>query len=463
MAELAELERDEVEFVEDEPQGLTEFPHMMEDQGVLVPHAPSDVAATGIDSGYLAELALKIAHRVPQCSTKWVAEQMRLPMPVVEDLMMGMKQDHLVDVVGREGPFNHRFAVSARGHERALQSMSVSRYVGPAPVSLELYSAMIELHQAECPEITFEDVQGALSSLVLPEEDVVITAAAVISQRSLFLFGAAGNGKTSIARLLHEAIEGELWIPYAIAVDSDVIQLFDPQVHSVSNFQPSEPWKADQRWVRIRRPLIVTGGEMTLESLELSFTRSQGFYEAPLHVKANGGTFVIDDFGRQRVDPWALLNRWIIPMEHGFDYLTLQTGRKLTVPFQQMLVVATNIDPDKVMDPAFLRRMGYRVHVATPSPNRYREIFEAYAHRCHVSVPEGLVDRLLQRYGTEGRELRCCEPRDLIGRTRDICLLRRQPLELNDELLELAWCGYFGTKRSNIPPTTVMPVAGGPV
>ena len=446
MAAQAELDHELFE-VEVEPSDLRPWPHMTEMDGILVPEAPTDAESTGIDRGFLCDLALKTARQVPQCATKWVAGHMCLPIPLVEELLMEMKDDHQLDVLGSEGPFNHRYSVSRRGHERAVDVMKVSGYVGPAPVSLELYSAMIELHQAQFPEVTFEDVRRSLADLVLPEEDVVLAAAALVSQRSLFLFGSAGNGKTSIARQLHEAIQGEQWIPHAIAVGSDVIQLFDPQVHQQTNFEPSERWKVDQRWVQIHRPLIVSGGEMTLDSLELSYSPATGYYEAPLHVKANGGAFVIDDFGRQRVDPWALLNRWIIPMEHGYDYLTLRSGRKLTIPFQQMLIVATNLDPDKVMDPAFLRRMGYRIHVNTPTPERYRKIFEAYATRCHVAVPGGLVERLLERYRAEGREMRGCEPRDLIGRARDICLLRRQPFELNDELLDLAWCGYFGTKR----------------
>ena len=449
MATTAEFTPGTLEL-EEEPPDLRPFPHMTEMQGILVPEAPPDVDSTGIDRGFLSDLALKTARLVPQCSTKWVAGHMCLPIPLVEELLMGMKDDHLLDILGSAGPFNHRYSVSKRGHERAVDVLRVTAYVGPAPVSLELYSAMIQLHQAQVPEITFEEVRQALASLVLPEEDVVLAAAALVSQRSLFLFGAAGNGKTSIARQLHEAVQGELWIPHAISVGSDVIQLFDPQVHQQTNFQPTESWKLDHRWVQIVRPLIVSGGEMTLDALELSHSPALGYYEAPLHVKANGGAFVIDDFGRQRVDPWALLNRWIIPMEHGYDYLTLKTGRKITIPFQQMLIVATNLDPDKVMDPAFLRRMGYRIHVCTPTPERYRRIFEAYAVRCHLVVPSGLVDRLLERYRAEGREMRSCEPRDLIGRARDICLLRRQEFELNDEVLELAWCGYFGTKRMSV-------------
>jgi predicted ATPase with chaperone activity len=422
---------------------------MIEQDGVLVPQAPTDIASTGIDHEILLDLALKLAHTAGHSTTQWIAGQMRMPVSLVEEeLLQPMTSDRLLEVLGQEGPFNRRYAVSLRGRERALQLLNMCGYIGPAPVTVELYRAMLRLHQSQVAEPTFDAVRAALSDLVLPPEDVLTAALAVVSQRSLFLFGPAGNGKTSIARLLHDALVGELWIPHAISVGNDVIRLFDPYIHHESEFSPPQPWKIDQRWVRVRRPLVVAGGEMTIESLELSYSPHAGFYEAPLHMKANGGLFMIDDLGRQRVDSTALLNRWIIPMEHGYDFLALQSGIKIKVPFQQMLIVATNLDPDKVMDPAFLRRMGYRIHVVTPSPERYREIFDGYAARCKVEVPSGLVDRLLERYRKEGRELRGCEPRDLISRTRDICRLRRQPMELNDELLDLAWCSYFGTKRA---------------
>jgi hypothetical protein len=424
------------------------FPQMIEHEGVLAPKAPADAAATGVDTDFLCDLALKAAHTVRECTTEWVAKQMRLPIALVEELMQTLEANRLMEVHGFEGPFNHRYAVSARGQERVTRLLGVSGYIGPAPVALETYTTMIDLHQSQFPLVTWEDVQAALAPLVLHPQDVLTAALAVMSQRSLFLFGPPGNGKTSVARLLHDVIEGELWIPHCIVVGTTIIQIFDPHFHPLSNFTTSQPWKLDQRWVRIRRPLIVAGGEMSIDSLELSPSSLAGYFEAPMHMKSNGGTFVIDDFGRQRVDPTALLNRWIVPMEHGYDYLSLPTGGKFRVPFQQMLVVATNLDPDKVVDPAFLRRMGYRVHVASPTPTQYKDIFLKFASRCEIEVPEGFTERLIQRYNDEGRELRGSEPRDLIARIRDICQLRRQALILTDEVIDQAWGSYFGLRKS---------------
>ncbi len=423
----------------------TEYPHLQEQDGLTVPSAPIELSHTGLPRDVFADLCLKFAHTVPRCSARWVSDQVCLPLQLVEELLMELAHDHLLEVLGMESPSNHRYAVTQRGHERALGILRASRYLGPAPVSLEQYTSMIHVQKSWFTQPSFQQVQEALSNLVLPDGDVLIAATALIAERSLFLWGPAGNGKTSVARALHEAVAGEFWIPHAIGVGHDIIQLFDPHVHRESNHQFSRPWAIDRRWVRVQRPLIVVGGEMTLDTLELSFNSDGGFYEAPLHAKANHGMFVIDDFGRQRVDPWDLLNRWIVPMEHSFDYLMLRSGRKISVPFELMLIIATNIDPNKVMDPAFLRRLGYRIQITRPTEERYREIFAAVAAKNHLAVPDGLLDRLLERYRQEKRELAACEPRDLISRVCDICCLRNQPFELNDELLGLAWFGYFGT------------------
>ena len=233
-------------------------------------------------------------------------------------------------------------------------------------------------------------------------------------------------------------------MPHCICVDENVIRVFDTQLHEQVETPADAQWSIDQRWVRIRRPLVIGGSEMTLDSFELNFSQSRRFYEAPLHLKANGGTFLIDDYGRQRINPSALLNRWIIPLEHRIDYLTLQTGQKIEVPLLQMLIIATNLELGAVTDPAFLRRMGYRLYLGEPTPERYAQIFERNAQQHGASVAPGLVGRLLDRYQAEKRELRCCEPRDLVERACDICRFTGRPIELTDDVMALAWTGYFG-------------------
>jgi hypothetical protein len=424
------------------PEDISHLPRLVATGGA--PAAPLDVHDTGMDRGVLLDLALKTAYTVPQCNTEWVARQLHLPQPVAGELLEQMRTEHLLDVLGQAGPFGYRFAISQRGRERASRLLEVSGYVGPAPVSLAAYTAFLDWQLAHTPGVTPGQVETVLASLVLTPEAAQVAGLAVSSGRSLFVFGPPGNGKTSLGRLLHEALTGHLWVPHCLAVESSIIRIYDPQLHQPLPLRAEQPWAIDQRWVCIRRPLIIAGGETTLESFDLAYSPSLRYYEAPLHLKANGGTFLIDDFGRQHVDPHELLNRWILPLEHQIDYLTLHTGQKIQVPFRQMLIVATNLLPQSVTDPAFLRRMGYRLHLDKPSPEQYADIFRRYAAGQGLAVPPDLLARLLARYTAEGRDLRACEPRDLIERVRDICKFRDAPLELTEELLSLAWVGYFG-------------------
>jgi predicted ATPase with chaperone activity len=414
----------------------------------LAPRAPANFAETRVSPAVLSDLALKTAYTVPNFTTEWAARQLHLPQQLAGELLELLRTDRLLDVLGLAGPLGYRFAISQPGRERAARLLEISGYVGPAPVSLESYTALLESQLAQFPSVSSGEVSAALAELVLPEEAVLAASLAVSSGRSLFVFGPAGNGKTSLGRALHNAQQGDLWIPRCIGIDSSIIRVYDPQVHHAVEVAVEQPWMLDHRWVRIRRPLVVLGGETTLDSFDLTYSQVMRFYEAPLHVKANGGTLLIDDFGRQRVEPLQMLNRWIIPLEHQIDYLTLHTGQQIQVPFRQMLIIATNLNPEAVTDPAFLRRMGYRLRLDKPSAERYQQIFQKYASRRGVNPESALVARLIERYRAEDRELRCCEPRDLIERARDICRFQGQPFELNEQVLDLAWAGYFGAEQA---------------
>jgi predicted ATPase with chaperone activity len=322
-------------------------------------------------------------------------------------------------------------------------------------VSLAAYTAMLDWQTARRRPPTLERVQATVNAqLVLPEQAVEVAALAASSARSLFVFGPPGNGKTSLGRLLHAVTEGDLWVPYCITVDGTIIRIFDRQVHQPidgeeggrtakpSAFDRAAP--VDRRWVRVRPPFVVAGGEMTIAELDLAYSPSHRFYEAPPHVKANGGTFLIDDFGRQRIAPHELLNRWIIPLEHRVDHLTLHTGQKIEIPFRLMLIVATNLPLNEVADPAFLRRMGYRLQLPAPTAEQWADVFRRYARSAGVEVPAGLTESLLKRYEIEGRDLRASEPRDLIERARDLCRLRRRAFALDRDVMDTAWAAYFG-------------------
>ncbi|MDA1015817.1 MAG: hypothetical protein O3A00_15350 [Planctomycetota bacterium] len=419
-------------------------PSLIESSVGAAPQSPSNLRDLGINEAIVIELLLKAAFPVSQFTTEWISDRLHLPIVVLESILESLTDDHLLQVLGGYTPTTFRYTITDRGREQASRFFDLCGYVGPTPVSLQQYSAMIEWQHAQFEAPTFEAVQEVLSPLTLSENEIMTAALAARSQRSLFVWGPPGNGKTTLAQSLHGAFGGELWIPHAINVGPDVIQLFDEQVHQRVEVPDDDYFRIDRRWVRIKRPMIVAGGEMTIESVDLIYSPTLKMYQAPQHIKANGGTFMIDDFGRQRVGHQELLNRWIIPMEHGVDHLTFRTGPKMLVPFRLMLVVATNLDPTTVMEPAFLRRFGYRMELDEPTRDEYASILHGYAKRVGIEVEEGLVERLLNRYDEHNQERRGCEPRDLIERSRDVCELQGRPFALNDDILSLAWHGYFG-------------------
>lgn len=427
-------------------------PRLISIGDLRAPEAPRDLAETGVDRAVLTDLTLKTASLVMQFTTQWAARRLHLPVALVAEILEQLRDEQMLDMLGSTGRFDARFAISRRGREVAERALEISGYVGPAPVSLEAYATLTKWQCDRLEAVRPEEVAAAISELVLTDEAARLAGLALFSGRSLFLSGPPGNGKTALARLLHGALRGSFWVPHALYVENSIIRVYDPQLHRPAETAVAQTAGADERWLQIQRPLIVSGGELTIDALDLIYSPSVRYYEAPLHIKSNGGILLIDDFGRQRVAAHDLLNRWIVPLEHQIDFLTLHTGQKISLPFRQMLIFATNLDPQSVTDPAFLRRMGYRLQLGAPSPERYADIFDRYAARIGAACDRAVVGRLLERYRREGRELRCCEPRDLIERARDYCRFTGRPIELNDEVLSVAWTGYFGQSPDRPPP-----------
>jgi predicted ATPase with chaperone activity len=408
----------------------------------FIPIPPTTVEETQLDFSFLADLALKTAYADANCTTTRMARQLCLPTPIARLLLEHLCKEKLIEISGQNSHLDYRYTILERGWQRANRLLDLCSYIGPAPVSLQSYTAMVSQQSKARQPVLPELVHNALSNLVLPEMTLQTIGLVANSRRTLFMFGEPGNGKTSIAVALHSAQTGEIWIPYAIEVDNQIIKMFDQ--HNHVQVETNDDDKYDKRWIKIKRPLVIVGGEMTIETMDLIYSPTVRYYEAPFQMKANGGTLIIDDFGRQRIDPRDLLNRWIIPLERSMDYLTLHTGKKIEVPFNPLLIFATNLHLKDLVDEAFLRRMGYRLHIAPPTRKQYISIFQGVLEDNGLDYDGKLLEFLLQRYQEEQRPLRCCEPRDLIHNVLDICRYVGQPPELSRDLLERAWFNYFG-------------------
>jgi len=416
------------------------------------PPMPEELAETGIAEGFLCDLALKHVAMLPEPTTVLVAERMHLPRTLTEDLLQKLYREKLIEVKMQSAVGSTRYAMLDHGWDRLARLISICGYTGAAPVSLNDYAHMMRLQSIPSDPATMETVRNAFHDLVLPESLLQTLGCVINSRRSLFLTGLPGTGKTAVAERINGALAGGIWIPYAVEIDGQIIRVFDSHCHRVASDEVT-PVEYDRRWVFIERPLVVVGGELTLENADLTWGDAK-FYEAPFQMKSNGGTLVIDDFGRQRVAPQDLLNRWIVPLERRVDYLALHTGKKIEVPFEQLVVFSTNLEEKDLADQAFLRRMGYRARVEPPTGEAYCEIFKQQAYKRGIRVDKPILDHILTKYRVEHRQMKGCEPRDILDRVTDICLFEGQKLELSNQVVDVAWRNYFGTSHTFAPVQT---------
>src|SRR5881396_1503750 len=407
----------------------------------LIPKIPLKPEDTELDFGFLADLALKIVYADTNCTTERAAEKLKLSMPVTEELLQHLYREKFVEIRGLITYGNNRYGMLDRGWQRAQRLLDMNGYIGPAPVSLEAYTTMMLRQSAATEMIQPDAVRTAMSGLVLPEATVQTLGLVASSRRSLFMTGPSGNGKTTIATALHSAQSGEIWIPYAIEVDGQIIKVFDLHNHQPVSVEGLARY--DGRWTKIKRPLVIVGGEMTIDTMDLIYSQTVRFYEAPFQMKANGGTLVIDDFGRQRIDPHELLNRWIVPLEGRVDYLTLHTGKKIEVPFEMLIIFSTNLDPADLVDEAFLRRIRYKIGIEAPTVAQYEEIFKRMCARKNIEYRAESMSQILAIYRTKNIGLRSCHPRDIIEQLIDTARFLGQPPALTSQLVEMACESYF--------------------
>ncbi len=418
------------------------------------PSSPDSLKETGLSLSFLNDLTLRTLYSKGALLGLDMSRLMCLPFKVVEECLKFLKDEKCIEISGGDliGRVSYRFNLTELGRKRAQESMKQCQYIGPAPVPIEDYVEQTYRQAVTGINCTPEPLRSAFSHLIIKEELFNALGPAIVSGRSVFIYGPPGNGKTAIARSIGEFMNnagGEIYVPYAFYAEGSIITLFDQAVHTKVENEGSDRLEdneatirrllnagtIDARWVRIRRPVIVTGGELNLDMLDLRYNAVANFYQAPLHIKANGGVFLIDDFGRQLCSPKELLNRWILPLEDRHDFLTVASGKKFQVPFEQLIIFSTNLDPKDLVDDAFLRRIRHKVGIEAPTRDVYDRIFNSVCKRLGMSPCKEAVDFLYEKYYNKGRCPRASDCRDLLEIVQSICRFRRQPVHLTRDLM----------------------------
>ena len=418
---------------------------------------PNTVEETGISFGQLLDLCLKTIYYAGRPSAREISDSMALPFNVISVIVNFLKQEKLIEVVGSAGigEQQYQYALSDKGAERAAGALDKNQYVGPTPIPLDEYVKVVHEQSVRNIRVDATVVEKALGDLILTDTTRNLVGPAVNSGRSVLLYGDPGNGKSSIAKGMGRMLRGNVLIPYAIDVGGQTVRVYDPRVHDVleaqvpkelrTTFTPVRPERRrDQRWVVAKRPLIMTGGELTLSDLELKYSPQAKFYIAPVQMKANCGILVIDDFGRQLVSPKELLNRWIVPMEARVDYLSLLSGETIEMPFELLLVFSTNIPPQQLGDEAFFRRIRHKIEVGDPDETSFLKIMSMLCVRNSIPYSEAAGHYIIERYyRPKNRHLRGSHPRDILDLLMDIASFRGLAPECNQDLIDLACTSYF--------------------
>jgi hypothetical protein len=413
----------------------------------FVPHAPSTIEETDISESEIESLILKSLLNCGATAGREIADQIRLPFRVIEDLLRRLKETLLLVYKCSAPLSDYVYELTESGEDRARRCSERCTYFGAAPVSLRDYARGVEAQSVTRQSPRMAHLRAAFSDLVLSDAILGQIGQAVNAGMGLFLYGAPGNGKTSIAERIVRAFGKSIWIPRAVSVYGEIIRLYDPSNHVLlddnNDGADDRPW-IDRRWVHIRRPTIVAGGELTLDNLEITPNRETGVSEAPLQMKASCGTLVIDDFGRQQVSVAQLLNRWIVPLEKRYDFLNLANGRKIEVPFDELIIFSTNLEPKQLVDEAFLRRIPYKIDVEDPTEDQFRSLFRELCDRQEILFKQDGLDYLIDRYyKTVGRPMRFCHPRDLLRQVNVFCQFHERSPELSREAVDAAIHNYF--------------------
>ena len=431
-----------------------------------MPSEPHDIAATRLDPTDLLSLLVKSIYVDNLESLRQFIAAIKLPYNIVVELVQMAVDRQLLRTLGtRESgnPLDMSYTFTDGGRRWVIDALAQMRYTGPAPVTLDEFNQQVNMQKLTNELITYDRIREAFGELTVAESIIEQSGPALNSGRAMLFYGPPGNGKTSVALSFAKVFNDVIYVPYAVSVEGQIMRVFDPSLHEVLKPGSGEQDGAlsflrreehDARWVPCKRPFIITGGELTLEMLDLRFDPGANFYEAPLHVKALGGCFVVDDFGRQLVSPTNLLNRWIVPLESRVDYLKLQNGKNFSVPFEEMVIFSTNLEPEDLMDPAFLRRLPYKIEVGGPSRERYWAIFEKECERQGLTLPQELFDLIVHKITVEKElELAAYQPKFLVDQVVATCRFMRQPPHFEPRFIDYA-LNNLKVRRTSPPKAT---------
>jgi predicted ATPase with chaperone activity len=419
---------------------------------VHAPPAPRKLADTGLAEQTLVELIAKVLYLRGNQHLVDVSQQLRLPAGILEDMFGFLRAERVVELVHRGAAAGDvSYGLTENGRTRAAEYLRKCRYAGPAPVALTDYAQQVRRQSVADMRVTQADIERAYRDMVVRGELRDVIGAAMNSGRPMFFYGPAGSGKTFLAESLLRLIRGTIYVPHAFIVDGEIVQVFDAMLHrpiddATTPDSLDNRSRIDSRWVACARPVAISGGELTLDMLGLQYDHVAGYYQAPIHLKANNGLYIVDDLGRQLVRPEQLMNRWIVPMDRRRDYLALHTGGSFEVPFDVKLVFSTNLAPETIADEAFLRRLGYKIHVAAVSDSEYEQIFRKVCLEFGIEFRSDAFDALLNLHRRLGRPTFACYPRDLIALARDYAAYRERAADLSPQVIEWAWHSYFATQ-----------------
>ncbi len=423
-------------------------PELHDPSNPFVPWAPESLAKANLCENEVEAIAMKYLLARGTATGHETAQQLKLPFRLIEPILRALKSEQLILYKSSTSSGDYVLQLSDSGRERARRYAEVTSYFGSAPVSLRDYNFAIRAQSIEHQKPRQKALTKAFQDLLISPGMLDKLGPAISAGKGMFLFGYPGNGKTSIAERVTKAFGPTIWIPRSIGVDGEIIRIFDPVNHEEVPLPRSSPIlndsNIDHRWIRIKRPTVVVGGELTMDQLEITFNRATGIGEAPIQLKSNCGTLVIDDFGRQKMSTDQLLNRWIVPLEKRYDFLNTLSGKKIQVPFDQLVVFSTNLEPKDLVDDAFLRRIPYKIEVKDPTEAQFRELFKIMAGKLGIPFDEAAVDYLVRtHYLPTKRPFRNCHPRDLLLQVKYYCEYLDRPAELTQKAIDFSVENYF--------------------